>query len=146
MPSFDLEESDFHGVIPADTIFEAEFVGCRFVEKNYYEDDGQTKVRKTEFTFVIRQQGVAWEGDTIKGETGTRFNTHPDCKLKNWLQALAGGEEFPAGYRVDTDVLLGNRCRIVVGHRTYEKDGQQKDYNFVSDLMPARQPAGASQF
>lgn len=145
MPSFDLEESEYHGPIPDDTVFGAEVTGCRIVEKPYYEDDGVTKVRKVEFKFILRQPGSDWDGDSYWGETPVKFNTHPDCKLKNWASAIEG-VEFPAKYRLDTDILIGKPCRVIMGSRQYEKDGEKKTHNFVKDVMPARQHAGASAF
>ena len=144
MPSFELEESEYAGPIPEDTVLAAELVACKIVEKNYLDDDGN-KVRKVEFKFVIQEEGSPWEGENIWGETPTRFNTHPDCKLKNWAAAIAA-TEFPAGYRLDTDVLIGMKCRVVTGSRTYEKDGETKTHHFVNTVLPARAPAGASSF
>lgn len=150
MPSFELEESEYHGPIPEDSIILAELLGCKIAEKPYYEDDGVTKVRKVEFKFKViddRPDFEKWNGTFIWGETPVRFNTHPECKLKNWAQALDGGIEYPAGYRLDTDILAGKQARIVVGYRTYkDKNGEEKERNFVQDVMPVRQTAGASAF
>lgn len=144
MPSFELEESEYSGPIPEDTVLAAELVSCKIVEKPYVDDDGQ-KVKKVEFKFVIQEEASPWEGEHIWGETPTRFNTHPDCKLRNWTSVIAN-TEFPPGYRLDTDVLLGMKCRVVVGNREYEKDGEKKIHQFVQTVLPAREHAGASSF
>lgn len=140
MPTFELEESDYKP-IPEDEILGAELLSVKVVEKTWKDDDGNP-IRKVQFRFQIQEDGSTWDGTTIIGETGTTFNTHPGCKLRNWAEALAN-TQFPAGYRLDTDILLGMRCRIIVGQKP------QKDaliWNFVKDVMPARLPAGASAF
>lgn len=142
MPTFELEESEYKGPVPEDTVLQAEVIGCRIVEEPFYEDDGVTKVRKVEFKFIVRHPGSQWDGETYWGKTPVRFNTHVDCKLKNWAQAIEG-YEFPEKYNLDTDILLNKPCRIVMGQRAYKKDGEDKIFCFVRDVMPARQTAGA---
>lgn len=137
MPTYELEESDFAGYIDDDTIFEANLVGVRQVEKPFTDDDGN-KVNKVEFKFTLIDPDGNFDGTPQWGETPTRFNSHPDCRLRNWASAILG-TELPIGYRLDTDVLLGNTCRVVIGLREYEKDGATKKRNSVKDVIPSRE-------
>lgn len=145
MPTLIVEKSDFAGYLPDDTVVGAEVVSIKLEEKPYFEDDGVTPVRRLVFRFVIREPGHTHDGTPIRGETPNRFTLHPNNKLKNWAEAIEG-VQYPEGYSFDTDVLQGKPCRIVIGHKTYEKDGETKESNFVKDVMPARQPTGASGF
>lgn len=60
-----------------------------------------------------------------------------NCKLANWSREILAAE-LPVGYRLDTDMLVSQRCRIVVGLREYQKDGETKQTNFVKDVMRSR--------
>lgn len=133
MPTFELEESDFAGYIPDDEVKTATVVSVKLAEQNFVDDDGK-KVMKVEFKFKIID-GSVHDGTDIWGKTPTRFNTHPDCKLRNWAQAILG-QSLPPKFRLDTDVLVGRDCRLIIGLREYEKDGQTKQTNYVKDVMP----------
>lgn len=148
MPSFELEESDYAGPIEDDTIWPAEVIEVKIAEKKYREDKDDSNspfVKKVEFKFAVEQEGSPWDGTNVWGETPTRFNTHPDCKLKNWAQEILA-TEFPPGFKLDTDVLKGNKCRIVVGQREYEKDGETKKHNYVKDVLRSREAMGSTEF
>lgn len=132
--AFELEESDFAGYIEDDTIMVADVVSVKVVEKNYKDDDGNN-VKKVEFKFAIKDEEGPFDGTNVWGETGTRFNSHPDCKLKNWSQAILANE-LPVGFRLDTDMLVGHTCKVLVGLKEYEKDGQTKQRNHVKDVWP----------
>lgn len=134
MPTFELEDSDFAGYIEDDTIKVASVAGVKIKEKPYKDDDGNP-VKKVEFHFVIAD-GSDHDGQPIWGETSTNFNNHPNCKLRNWACAILG-TDLPVGYRLDTDVLIGNEVRAVIGLRDYtDKDGNPKQHNFVKDVIP----------
>lgn len=121
MPSFELEESEYHGPIPEDSVFGAEVVSVRIVEKPYYEDDGVTKVRKVEFKFVIRESGVDWDGDDIWGETPVKFNSHPDCVVGDTLVRSIGGlmgvsRAFYSGPVVEYTTSNGDCVAVTMNH------------------------------
>jgi hypothetical protein len=80
----------------------------------------------------------------VWGETPTRFNTHPECKLRNWAQSILG-QELPPGYRLDTDVLQDAETRAIIGYKEYTKgDGTLGKRNFIKDLMPTSEAIAAS--
>jgi hypothetical protein len=146
MATFELEESDFAGYIDDGEIKSATVASVKVVEKPYVDDETGQKVKKVEFKFVINSDD-AFDTQNLWGETGVRFNTHPDCKLRNWSSAILG-TELASGFRLDTDHLVGNKCRIAVELYEYEDkksapnpDGsyKMKQRNRVSDVLPSRE-------
>lgn len=130
---FQLEDSEFAGYMPDDDIQRVKILTVKVAEKPYKDDDGNN-VKKVEFKTVV--VGGDFNGNYVWGETPTRFNTHPDCKLRNWAQSILG-QELPAGYRLDTDVLEGAEARAIIGYKEYVKgDGTPGKRNFIKDLMP----------
>lgn len=123
--------------IPEDEVLRARVTAVKVVEKPFTNDDG-TKAKKVEFRFSIYNPNGAFDRRPIRGETPTTFNSHPDCRLRGWATALLG-MELPVGYKLDLDDLVDHECRIVVGLREYEKDGQKKEWNFVRDVMPTKE-------
>lgn len=143
--AFELEESDFAGYIDDDTVMRATVVSVKVVEKTYKDDDGNN-VKKVEFKFALQDEEGPHDGTNVWGETGTRFNSHPDCKLKNWSQAILG-QELPVGFRLDTDMLAANECKVVVGLKEYkDRDGNDKQRNFVKDVWPLQGLAADEPF
>lgn len=134
--SLELEESDFAGYIEDGAMYTAQVRNIKLVEKPYKDDDGNP-VKKIEFKFQLVSED-AHDGDDLWGETSTKFVLHPECKLKNWAEAILG-QHLPAKFRLDTDDLLDRQCRIMVGKREYEKDGEKKTRNFVRDVIPTRE-------
>lgn len=150
MATFELEESDFAGYIDDGAIFPATVVTVKVVEKPYKDDDGND-VKKVEFKFVLHDENETFEGQNLWGETPTRFNSHPDCKLRNWSCAIMG-QELEIGYRLDTDLLQGRDCRVQVQLYEYEDkkgpknpDGtyQMKQRNRVVEVFPSREAMAA---
>lgn len=145
MATFELEESDFAGFIADGEILPAEVLAVRVVEKPYTEEGTGQKVKKVEFKFRVDDNNSEFDGQNLWGETPTRFNTHPDCKLRNWSTAILG-TDLAAGYLLDTDVLVGHRCRIQVELYEYDDkksapndDGtlKKKQRNRVTDVIPS---------
>lgn len=144
MATFELEESDFAGYIPDGSIKLARVVGVKVAEKPFKDDDGKP-VHKVEFKFAIIDPTGDFDGQNIWGETGTKFNTHPDCKLRNWSAAILG-TELPVGYTLDTDLLMGHECRIAIELYEYEDkkaapdpdtgEKPTKQRNRVIDVFP----------
>lgn len=124
--------------IPAGTWLDAEVLAVDEVEKPYKDDDGNP-VKKVEFTF-----GVQWNGDDRKvwGETSTKWVYHSGCKLRQWSQEIFA-TDLPEEFVLNTDHLVGEKCQILVGLRTWEagsKDGRSWDAgskNFVEDVKRA---------
>lgn len=130
------EESDAFPEIADGEIFLAECKSVKLKEKK--NRDGET-YEQLEWKFVIIDDGEQNER-TIYGKTSTKFVDHPDCKFNNWSQSILG-EFLPIDEPVDTDDLLDRECRIVVYRDEYEKDGRDKVYNGVRDVLPTREAA-----
>jgi len=142
MPVFILEESNFAGPIDEDEILPARVVGIKERGKPFKEDDGN-EIKRVEFSFVIETPEQPFDGQRIWGDTSTVFTNNPNCKLYAWSQELLG-MELPAGFQLDTDTLVGQDCRIIVGKREWEKDGKQQTRNYVKDVIRAGAGASAS--
>lgn len=137
---FELEESEFSGYIDDGTRYAATVASIKKREKPFKDDAGQPIVR-VEFHFkLIADDGH--DGQDIWGDTSTRFNSHPECRLKQWSEALLGMRLTPH-FRLDTDMLLDRHCFVVVGKKSWEKDGETKYRNFVRDVQPTTANARA---
>lgn len=143
MPTFEMEESSFSGYMPDDTIVSAVVSSVKVQEKPWIDEDTGQKVKKVVFKFQVDDADSDHDGQTVFGETPVRFNNHPDCKLANWAREILASE-LPVGFRLDTDSLQGQRCRIVVGLREYQKDGETKQINFIKDVMRSRDAMAAA--
>lgn len=131
---FQLEESSF-SYFEDDAIALAQILTVKVAEKPYVDDNGE-KVKKVEFKVAVIDPGGAHDNSYLWGETPTRFNSHPDCKLRNWAQAILN-QELPAGFQLDTDMLEDQRVRIIVGYKEYTKgDGTPGKRNFIKDVLP----------
>ena len=137
---FELEESEYSGPIDDDTVMAAECLEIKQKEMPWDTDAGVPD-KKIEFKFVVTEDGPH-QGRFLWGKTSTKFNNNPNCKLYAWSQEIAA-TEFPIGYKMDTDILIGQPCRVVVGYREYEKDGMMKGINEVKDCLRSREAMAA---
>ncbi len=113
---FELEESDFAGFIEDDTVMSAECV--QIEQRNApWETDNGIPDKRISFKFVITEEGPH-QGRFLYGETPTTFVSNPNCRLYAWAQEILGSD-LPPGYKLDTDVLLGEGCRVVVEYKQY---------------------------
>lgn len=137
---FELEESEFAGYIEDGARYAATVASIKKKEKPFKDDNGQPVVR-VEFHFkLIADDGH--DGQDIWGDTSTRFNSHPECRLKQWSEAILGMRLAPH-FRLDTDMLLDRHCFVVISKREYEKDGEIKFRNQVRDVQPTTASAKA---
>lgn len=128
------EEGSF-SVIPADTILEAEIESVKKIVKPFTDDNGDP-VRRVEFAFRIIDDN--FHGRKVWGDTPTTFTTHPDCKLRAWVQEALAVSELPKSFTFNTDSLQGEKVRVVVGVREWVKDGETQQRNFVTDVLRSR--------
>lgn len=137
MPIITLGESNYAGLIPADTILPARVTGCALKKTPFLDEKTGAEVFQYEFSFQVEDPGETFDGQRLWGKTSTNFVSAPNCKLYSWSQEILA-TEFEVGTEVDTDYLVGNECRIVVGVRTWDKNGVTQERNFVSDVMRAK--------
>lgn len=137
----ELEESDFKGYIPDQTILDAKVVSIVKKKQNFVDEDGNP-VFKLEWKFEITEDGN-WLGQNVYGKTGIKFNNHPNNTLFTWSQAVIG-VELPVGYGLDTDDLLDVGCRVRMMLEEYDdkKTGAKKQTNKVADVLPSLENQG----
>lgn len=140
MPVVKLEEAENAewAILDPDTIIEVEVEDI--TTRDVPGKDGKSGWSKFEFKFIIKgvpthaeEEFGSLVGTRIWGSVGTRFSTHPDNKLRQWAVALLNMGDFPPGFELDTDMLIGRTARGVV--RQYQKrDGS---YNHqIGALLP----------
>lgn len=133
---FELEESaPLAAVIEDGEIYPARLVQTTVKERKFRDEP--EPVKRVNWRFQIESDDEQ-DGRDVWGETSTRFVTHPDCRLRVWSEALIG-QRLPTGYRLDLDTLNDRRCRIIVGKREYQKDGETRFHNFVREVHPTRE-------
>jgi len=91
------------------------------------DDPSKGKRWEVSFTFII-DEGNDFEGRKVFGNTPTTFTTHPDCKLRRWLQELLNIEgDMGAGHEVNLSDFVGVSCRVQVAAKKRD-DGTTKNY------------------
>lgn len=143
MPTYTLqegsgEEKSFERIIiPEDTIVTAELLTCEQETKPYVDDNGQP-VEKLVFGFKITDDRFKGAG-RVWGETSLYFQKNPPSKMYQWAQELLG-QELPAGFNFNTDQVIGQTCRIVLGIRewTDKTSGEKQQRNTVKDVIRSR--------
>lgn len=120
--------------IEEDTVLEATVANVEVRPHPFFKDDNGEPQMKVNFEFNFTMDG---QKRKLWGETNTTFTTHPDCKLRNWAQQILGGNELPAGFKLNTETLLNTPVRIVVGVEewTDKKTGERRWKNIVKDVM-----------
>ncbi len=114
-------------IIPDGDVVQARLEGVELREFDY---EGET-VRKLRWRFVVTEP--PFEGTTVYGDSSFTFTNHPNCKAYNWVAALTG-RRYEDGEELDTDILLGLPCRLLI---TYKEDKNGK-WMRVKELLPAR--------
>ena len=72
-------------------------------------------------------------GSTIFGSVSAKLTSHPDNKLRQWIEALLDMELEP-GFEFDTEMLVGRKARAVIGNYT-KKDSTVVNHK-VKGLLP----------
>lgn len=124
--------SDSVDLIPEDTVLIATLTSI--AEKDGIKKDGE-KFTKLNWRFRVNDADSDYDGRSIYGETTPNFTRHADCKFYAWAQMVLG-VEFPPGFKIDTDLLLNQDCRVAMGVREYTKEGELHSVNFVADVLP----------
>lgn len=127
--------------IEEDTVIEAVVAAVKVEPHKHFKDDEGNPEIKVNFEFNFELNG---QKRKLWGDTPTTFTTHPDCKLRNWVQQILGGGELPAGFKLNTDTLVDTPVRIVVGYRSWDKDGKKGWKNEVKDLMYSKNSAAST--
>ena len=122
MPVFELEDTPQYEAIPEMTELVAELIDCQVREATWEDrNDPTKKARQVSFRFRIIDDDVEdgkYFGRTMFGNTPDTFTSHPDCKLRIWVQELLGKDLLPVGFKFDTESLVGATAKITVANRT----------------------------
>lgn len=118
-----------------ETIPDGDVVHARLesVELREFSWEGEM-VRKLRWSFIVTEP--PYDGTKIVGETSFTFTNHPNCKAYNWVAALTG-RRYEEGEELDTDILIGLPCRLVIGY----KESKGSKWIRVADVLPARMQA-----
>lgn len=136
MAEFVLEEAEQFEAIPDGEILAAEVSNVEHRETPFEDERNPGKNRwEVSFRFKVLEEGPFY-GRTVFGRTPTTFSSHPDCKLRVWVQELLGEDSLPSGFKFDTDTLIGLPCRIAVTMKEKPgKDGTPVKRNDVVDVL-----------
>lgn len=141
---FVLTEAPEYDAIPDGEILAAEVVSVEVKEAPWEDKNTGQKAKRVNFRFVITEEG-AWQGRTIFGETPTTFTTHPDCKLRVWIQEILGSDDLGDGFRFKPSALDGMPVRIAANQRERKAaDGSTQYKNYVGDVIRANTVKTAS--
>lgn len=116
MPVYKMEETKTFETLPPDTMIQVEVEDV--TEKWVEGKNGNEGWAKLEFKFLIRGVPTQLEdqygdlvGSRIWGSVSAKFTDHPNNKLRQWSEALLGSSVNQPGFELDTDVLIGRKCR-----------------------------------
>lgn len=122
-------------LIPEKEILAAEVLDAAVKVMPYKDKETGDEVKKVVFKFKVMDS--EYEDRWVWGETSTSFVDHPGCRLRAWVGELLGTDVLPEGFSFNTDDLLDQSCRIVIGVRSWDdKTTGVKQYrNFVADVL-----------
>jgi len=136
----DQQERKTFKLLPAGEIMIAEVVECAERQSPFWVDkDNESMGKKQEVNWkfrIIDARFPDYAGRFIWGSTPTTFTTHEHCKLRQWVEEVFA-TEFEIGFDFELGELVGQDVRVIIGNRTYMKDGQQVTKDFVDSLLRA---------
>lgn len=121
-------------IIPDGEIMSAIVDNCEQRPSPWLTEANGDPVQQVAFRFRITEEGPFFDR-VLFGDTPVTFTNHSDCKLRMWVQELLAEDTLPAGFRFNTDTLIGLPCRVVVGEYT-SKAGKQG--NKAQDILRAK--------
>lgn len=131
---------------PHESIFETEIVKIEETQSFFKYDNSDDYKKEVTFTFKVLDEGD-FNGRLFWGRTPKWFSNDPKCKLYRWVKSIYDVPLLGSDFELDTDVLVGMRCIIVV-HAAEKKaredgshlnkDGSRKISNWVHDVVPSR--------
>jgi hypothetical protein len=126
--------------IPDGTMVEAELVSAeKRLHKFFKDDDGNPQPIVT-FGFRVTQSGP-YHNRRVWGDTPTTFNSHENCKLRQWVEGLLGENDLEPGFTFKLSDLIGSHARISIEYQEWDskrEPGKRDWKNFVADVFPSR--------
>lgn len=132
MPIYQDSPTQDFPVIEEYTTLDVEVELCEERDSIFRDDDGNVQ-RKVAFKFHVLDG--EHKDRRLWGDTPTTWSQNEKCKLRMWAQQIMGRTYGP-GEPLNTDDLVGRRCRAVVAVRTKKADGSKS--NYISDVLPAK--------
>lgn len=123
-------EDNEYNLLEEGDVVTASVLDLQEVPSSYKDDDGKTK-QQFQWDFVVTDEGP-YKGRRVRSWTSTNFTAHPNCKAYTWSKAIMR-KDFNEGESFDTDDLIGQSCRIVIGVTPDAK------WNRVSNVLPTRE-------
>lgn len=124
------DAGDF-ALIENHTVVLAEVATVEEEENPFFKDDDGNPQRNVVFKFKVLEG--EHEGRFVWGRTPTTWSTNEKCKLRGWAEEILATtiptKPLPP---LNTDDLIGRRCRAVIGTYT-KKNGDEG--NKVTDVM-----------
>ncbi len=137
--TFTLEKSELpeYEVIPEGKLLPAEVVNVEERETPWLIDENDPSLgNKKQVSFRFSVTDGDHKGRTLFGNTPTTFTSHPDCKLRAWVQEILGGNVLPVGFSLEVETLIGLPVKIAVAHRNKTNaDGTTTVKEYVSDIV-----------
>lgn len=126
--------------IPANEVIEAMIEEVEVKDSPFDVDEGDPskgKKQQVSFKFRVTEEGQ-WNNRVLWGNTPTTFSSHPDCKLRVWVQEILGLDSLNPDddFSFDTDHLVNMPVNIVVGNRNKKTvDGSNIVKDFVQSVI-----------
>jgi hypothetical protein len=133
--------------IPDRSVFEAEVLEITLRDTPFDDEHSDVPRKKQQFNFKlnITEEG-AFKDRFVWGSVSEWFSDDPRCKMTQWVRAILDEDILPADFAFDTDDLVGEKCRVIVGAkaRANPAEGKSAIINFVQEIRPSKGvPAGS---
>lgn len=138
MPVVTGEEGTPFVIVPEGMFVNAKVVS---IEENEFVY-GEKTINNLKWKFEITESGP-FEGYFVWDQTSPKFTIDPASKLYEWATAILG-RTFDIGEQFDTDHLINQKCKIMVGHKKPDADG--KVWMKVDEVMGRTGPNADTVF
>lgn len=134
MPKLRLQEDTPLPTMPDGTEALATVESITERESRFEDKDGK---KKTELSWVFKLQDGEYKDRIVYGRTPTIFSTWANNKTRIWIQEIMGEDDLPVDFEVDTEVLVGLTCKVMVGkwERMGDDGKTMLSGNYVADVI-----------
>lgn len=156
MPKYTMQHGEEYVTFPAESILHLKVDSIK--EQVRTKKDGSTYTR-LQWVFIV--QGIQVIGDgsdqanysgmidnKIFGSTTTFFSSSDRNQLKQWTEAILDIGPLQEGFELDTDLLVGRKCRgitkVWTGIQVDPGTGKVKSGHEIDHLLPAARGGQAS--
>ncbi len=151
MPEYILPDDEEEvELIPDGAILAAELIEVKEkIDEKFRDRDTDEPVVQLLFKFAITDEGP-YLGNYLFGKVRVFWGNKVSKQLKQWASDILN-QPLPGKWKLNTDVLHGQHCRIVIGVESWpDKKDENPDptqrrmfhKNVVTDVMPTRDAVG----